>query len=290
LDFQGTPADEQVYFYVKNPSWALAEICAKVEREQTVAPVGEIHATAVVSPNASIAASASIGPFCVIGDAVVVEENVFIGSHCSIGHGCKIGAHSILKAHVTLYDRCQIGQRVIIHSGAVIGADGFGYEFVDGIHRKLAHIGNVNIGNDVEIGANTTIDRARFASTHIGDGTKIDNLVQIGHNVQVGRCCLIVAQVGIAGSSKLGNFVILGGQVGVVGHISIGDGAKVAAQGGVSRNVEANATLRGSPAMPMDSANRYYVVRKYIPQLLRRVDSLEEMLLTSTEKSSPKCE
>ncbi|MDR1456618.1 MAG: UDP-3-O-(3-hydroxymyristoyl)glucosamine N-acyltransferase [Puniceicoccales bacterium] len=275
-NFDGSPGDARAYFKLTNPSWAFAKICAAIEREQArSAPIG-IHASAIVDETVKIASQAYIGPFAVVEGDSVIGAGARVGAHCFIGRGCHIGKNTCINPRVTLYANCQLGENVIIHSGAVIGSDGFGYEAMDGIHHKLPHIGCVIIENNVEIGANTTIDRARFAETRIGDGTKIDNLVQIAHNVRVGRDCLIVSQAGIAGSSTLGNRVILAGQAGVAGHVNIDDGVQVAAQCGVSGNVPSANTLRGTPAMSLGEANRFYVLRKRIPELFRRVEALEK--------------
>jgi UDP-3-O-[3-hydroxymyristoyl] glucosamine N-acyltransferase len=276
------PNEGQAYFIVSNPSLSLAKICAVIENEQrNYSPQG-IHSTAIVDPTATIDRTATVGPFAVIESHVTIGQYSTIGAHCFIGHGSSIGTHTCLKPRVTLYPYCQIGENVIIHSGAVIGSDGFGYETDGGVHHKLPHIGRVIIDDQVEIGANTTIDRARFAATYVGKGTKIDNLVQLGHNVRLGENCIIVAQVGIAGSTVLGKGVILGGQVGIAGHISIGERAQIAAQGGVSGNVEPGSVLRGTPAMKIDEANRFYVLRKRIPELFRRVAALEEKIKMET--------
>ncbi|MDR1438096.1 MAG: UDP-3-O-(3-hydroxymyristoyl)glucosamine N-acyltransferase [Puniceicoccales bacterium] len=276
LNFEGKPRDNQVYFFIENPSLALAKICKVIEHcREKKCPSG-IHPTAIVDGEAQVHRTASVGPFCVIEEGVVIGENVSIGAHCYIGNCCKIAAHGLLQPRVTLYSFSEIGERVIIHSGSVIGSDGFGYETVGGVHQKLAHIGQVIIEDDVEIGANVTIDRARFAETRIGQGTKIDNLVQIGHNVHIGQGCIIVAQTGIAGSSTIGNYVVLAGQAGIAGHISIGDGVLVAAQSGISSDIEPHCTVRGTPAMPIGEINRFYVLRRHIPKLFHRVDALEK--------------
>ncbi|MDR2677738.1 MAG: UDP-3-O-(3-hydroxymyristoyl)glucosamine N-acyltransferase [Puniceicoccales bacterium] len=275
-NFEGTPSASRAYFRVTNPSWAFAKVCAAVEREQTPAVVTGIHPTAIVDAAAKIASTAHIGPFAVIEANVFVGAGVHVGAHCFIGRGCHIGDNTCLNPRVTLYPNCQVGENVIIHSGAVIGSDGFGYETIDGTHHKLPHIGCVIIEDNVEIGANTTIDRARFAETRVGSGTKIDNLVQIAHNVRVGGDCLIVSQVGIAGSSTLGHHVVLAGQAGIAGHVSVGDGAQIAAQCGVPGNVPAGSVLRGTPSMPVNEANRFYVLRKRIPELFKRVGALEK--------------
>jgi UDP-3-O-[3-hydroxymyristoyl] glucosamine N-acyltransferase len=266
------------YLGCKNPSLALARICEELERQLEKTFLPGIHPLAVIAPTAAIHVSASIGPFCEIGDRVTIGEDVRIESHCAIGPRCVISRGVRLHPRVTLYRDCELGERVIVHSGAVIGCDGYGYVPVDGKQRKLAHVGRTRIGEDVEIGANVTIDRARFAETRIGSGTKIDNLAHIAHNVTTGKDCLIVAQVGIAGSTELGDRVVLGGQVGVAGHLSIGSETQVGAQGGVASNLPAGSRVRGTPAMPISLANRFYVLRKRIPELFHRVDSLEEAL------------
>jgi UDP-3-O-[3-hydroxymyristoyl] glucosamine N-acyltransferase len=275
-DFEGAPGAARAYFKVANPSWALARVCAAAEREQAPETPMGVHPSAIVDGTAKISPGAYVGPFSVIEDNVFVGSGARIGAHCFVGRGCHIGNNTHLNPRVTLYPNCQVGENVIIHSGAVIGSDGFGYETMGETHHKLPHIGCVIIGDDVEIGANTTIDRARFAETRIGSGTKIDNLVQIAHNVRVGNDCLIVAQVGIAGSSMLGRHVILAGQAGIAGHVNIGDNAKIAAQCGVPGNVPAGSVLRGTPPMPLNAANRFYVLRKRIPELFKRVGELEK--------------
>lgn len=195
------------------------------------------------SPSASIASSAVIGKNCSIGDHVSIGENVVIGHNC------------IIHPSVTL-QYCHIGDNVIIHPGVRIGQDGFGFASHKGVHYKVPQLGRVIIGNDVEIGANTTIDRGTNSDTSIGDGTKIDNLVQIGHNVEIGKGCMIVSQVGISGSTKIGNYVVLAGQVGVNGHLHIGDKTVVTAQSGVLKDAEPGAVLGGSPAVPLQQFKR----------------------------------
>jgi UDP-3-O-[3-hydroxymyristoyl] glucosamine N-acyltransferase len=276
-DFPADPPVGTTYFLLPDPSGALAKICAAEEEKLDPPAAAGVHPTAIVDPTAAIDPTASIGPYCTVGAGVTIGDHVQIGSHCQIGPRCQIGAHVRFHDRVTLYRDTEIGPRGIVHSGAVIGCDGYGYATsAGGVHHKLPHIGRVIIGADVEIGANSTIDRARFAVTRIGAGSKIDNLVQIGHNVAVGRGCLIVAQAGIAGSATLGDFVVLAGQTGVAGHLSIGEGSQVGAQGGVAGNLPAGSRVRGTPAMPLDRANRFYVLRKDIPELFRRVARLEK--------------
>jgi UDP-3-O-[3-hydroxymyristoyl] glucosamine N-acyltransferase len=176
---------------------------------------------------------------------------------------------------VTLREECIVGERGIVHAGSVIGADGFGFAFDDGRYHKIPQVGNVIIGDDVEIGANTTIDRATTDSTRIGDGTKIDNLVQIGHNVVIGRHCIVVAQVGISGSTELEDYVVIGGQAGLIGHIKLGRGAQVGAQSGVSKSVPAGVTVFGSPAAPMALVKRLHAFTQKLPLLFQRTKDLE---------------
>lgn len=278
LDYIGEPHENQVYMFCENPSMSLGLFCAEIEKKMSKKFPPSKHATAVVSEFAKLHISAHIGANVFIDDDSEIGENCIIEPGCYIGRGVKIGDRTRLCPGVKVLDFCDIGNDVILYSGAVIGSDGFGYETVNGVHQKIPQIGNVVIEDGVEIGANTTIDRARFKSTVIGRGTKIDNLVQIGHNVKVGQGCLIVSQVGISGSTTLGNYVILGGQTGVVGHVNIGDGCMFGGQSGVNSDCDSGKMYRGTPCMPFNEANRYYVLRKKLPELFRRVDALEQSL------------
>jgi UDP-3-O-[3-hydroxymyristoyl] glucosamine N-acyltransferase len=190
----------------------------------------------------------------------------------------EIGEGTVVYPHVSLREGVRLGRRVVIHAGAVLGADGFGFAFDGTAHRKIPQVGGVLIEDDVEIGANTTIDRASFGDTIVRRGTKIDNLVQIGHNVEVGEHSLLIAQVGISGSARLGRGVVLAGQVGVADHASIGDGAIVAAQSGIPGDVEAGARLWGTPARPLMQAKRIEIATARLPELLQRVRALEQRL------------
>jgi UDP-3-O-[3-hydroxymyristoyl] glucosamine N-acyltransferase len=286
-DYTDVPQDQQVFFYSASPSLSLGILCKHIEQlQQKPAPAG-IHPTAIVAPNASIDPSASIGPYAVIGEHTIIGAHVEIQAHVVIGQHCHIGENTKLWTHVTILHHSQIGKRVILHPGTVIGSDGFGHETnADGQHEKLSHIGYVIIEDDVEIGANCCVDRARFATTIIGHGTKIDNLVQIGHNVHIGSHCLLVSQVGIAGSTTLEDHVTLGGQVGIAGHIRIGHGTMVGAQSGIAKNIPPKSFLRGTPAMEYGKANRFYAIREKLPQLMRHVHELEERI-KRLEHSSP---
>lgn len=213
------------------------------------APAG-IHSTAVVGARTRLGEGVALGAYTVVGDDCLLGDGVIVHPGCTIGQGVQIGDRAVLYPHVTIYDRCRIGTRVILHSGVVIGADGFGFVREDAIQLKVPHVGTVVIEDDVEVGANTTIDRATLGTTRIGAGTKIDNLVQIGHNVVIGPRTVIVAQVGVAGSVAIGADVVLAGHVGVVDHVRIGDGATVLAKALVTRDVPPGAVVSGQPARP----------------------------------------
>jgi UDP-3-O-[3-hydroxymyristoyl] glucosamine N-acyltransferase len=240
-------------------------------------PAG-IHATAIVPPSAQVDASAHIGPYCVLSEKVRIGARSVLHGLNHVGTGCNIGQDVHLFPNVVLYADCEIGDRVRVHSGAVIGADGFGYVLDAGSHRKVPQIGNVIIRDDVEIGANVTIDRGALGPTIVGRGSKIDNLVQIAHNVTMGEHCLIVSQVGIAGSTKLGNYVILGGQVGLAGHLKIGNDVSVGAQSGVMHNIPDGEKWLWTPAQPDRQVKRQMIALQQLPELLRRVAAMEKKL------------
>jgi UDP-3-O-[3-hydroxymyristoyl] glucosamine N-acyltransferase len=237
-----------------------------------------VHPTAVIAKSATIGKGVSIGPHAVIGRDAVVGEGAVVYPGVFVGAGVRIGRDAVIRPNVTLKAACRIGDRVIVHSGAVIGSDGFGFAREDDGHRKVPQIGTVVIGDDVEIGANVCIDRATVGATRIGAGTKIDNLVQIGHNVVIGEGSIVVAQVGISGSTEVGSGVTLGGQAGIVGHITIGDRAMVAAQAGVTRSIRADERVSGYPAQSHSVAKRLYACIQRLPDLFRRVKHVEERL------------
>lgn len=216
----------------------------------------------------------AIAPTARIGRGVVLGERVRIDDYVVIGDGVHVGDETHLHAHVTLYPGARIGARCILHSGVRIATDGFGYVFRNGAHVKVPHVGGAVVGNDVEIGANSTVDRGSIGDTVIGDGTKIDNLVHIGHNVRIGRACIIVAQTGISGSTRIGDGVIIGGQAGLGGHITIGDGARVAAQAGVFGDVPAGETWSGYPARPHRESLRASAALLKLSGMMRRLERL----------------
>jgi UDP-3-O-[3-hydroxymyristoyl] glucosamine N-acyltransferase len=276
--FAGQPAAGQVFLRVANPSYALALFCGVLEARLWPHPPAGIHATAVVAPSAQVDASAHVGPLCVIGDGAVVSAGAVLEARCFVGARASVGPDCWLKPGVTLGDYCVLGARCRIQSGAVIGSDGFGYEPVNGEIRRIPQIGNVVLEDDVEVGANSTLDRARFSQTVVGRGTKIDNLVQIAHNVRIGRQCLITAQVGIAGSTTLGDHCVLGGQSGVAGHLTLGDRVKLGAQTGLFEDVPADGFMNGTPAVPFGLERRLVVLSRRLPDLFKKVDSLTASL------------
>jgi UDP-3-O-[3-hydroxymyristoyl] glucosamine N-acyltransferase len=257
-----------------NPSLGFTQVLNRfIEQAPDYRPKG-IHPTAIIAPDARLAADVAVGPYTIIESGAVIGKGSVIYGQCYIGHGVSLGDGCLMYPGVVVREQVVIGSRVIVHSGTVIGCDGYGYVTVEGKHIKIPQIGTVIIEDDVEIGANVTIDRARFDKTIIGEGTKIDNLVHIAHNVVVGKHCLIVAQVGVSGSSKLGNYVILAGQVGIVGHLTIGDGAIVAAQSGVSKSLKAGEQVFGSPAQPIRNAFR---TNAHIQRLDQYVDTIKDL-------------
>jgi len=269
-------APGKVLIRVANARVAFAKALALFFPEPTRPP--GIHPSAVVAPSAQVDPAAYLGPNCVIGERARIGAGAVLHAGDFVGDDCQVGAGAVLFPNVTLYPRTELGQRVRIHSGSVIGADGFGYVLDAGAHRKVPQIGNVILGDDVEIGANVTIDRGALKATVIGRGTKIDNLVQIGHNVQIGEHCLVISQVGIAGSCELGNYVILAGQAGLSGHLKIGTKATVSAQSGVMHDIPAGEKWLGSPAQPDKQTKRQMLAIQRLPGLLRRVMKIEKKL------------
>ena len=237
-----------------------------------------IHPTAIIDPSAKIASSAHVGPYCVVGERVQIGERVVLQCMVHVSADCAVGEGTCVFPNVTLYANTQIGRNVRIHAGTVIGSDGFGYVFDNGVHRKVPQIGSVLIQDDVEIGANVTIDRGALGPTTIGKGSKIDNLVQIAHNVTIGEYSLVVAQAGIAGSTRIGSYVTLAGQVGLAGHLKIGNRVTIAAQSGVMHDIPDGQKWFGTPAMPDRKMKRQVIALHQLPELLRRVAELEKKL------------
>lgn len=281
-DYQGEPQPNQLFLMVENPSVVLARVCGEIERTLWPKPAPGVHPSAVVSPAAEVAPSASVGPLCVVEAGAVVGEGTQLQAQVFVGRNVRIGRDCWFAPGVVIQTDSIVCDRVRLHPGVVIGSDGFGYEFIGGRHEKVPQVGTVVIENDVEIGANTTIDRARFSRTVIGEGTKIDNLVQVGHNVLIGKHCLLCAQVGLSGSTTVEDFVVLGGQVGVAGHLTIGKGVKAGGQTGITSDVAPGSFVNGTPALPYLLERRIVVLQQRLPDLFKRVDLLEAQLKKSS--------
>jgi UDP-3-O-[3-hydroxymyristoyl] glucosamine N-acyltransferase len=243
-----------------------------------------VHAAALVAPTASIGANVGIGPYAVIGDGVQIGEGTQVGAHAIIGAGCRIGDHCRIHPRVTLYPDVRIGNFVEIHSGAVIGADGFGYAFDGERYWKFPQAGMVEIGDGVEIGANATVDRGSLDDTRIAEGVKLDNLVHVGHNVQIGAHTIIAAQTGISGSSKLGHHVVCGGQVGIADHCTLEDQSIAGAQAGIptGKTIRSGQTVWGTPARPLEKFKEAYAWFARLPELGERIKKLEEKISTQS--------
>lgn len=237
-----------------------------------------VDPTARVAPTAVLADGCYVGPYAVVGPGVRLGPGAQVHAHAVLGEDCSLAEGAVVHPHAVLYPRTELGARSVVHAGCVLGADGYGYEWDGTRHARKPHNGRVVIGEDVEIGANTTIDRATTGETRIGAGTKIDNLVHLGHNVRVGRHCLIVAQVGVAGSAQLGDGVVLAGQVGVNPHVSIGDGTRVGGQSGVWRSLPPGVSVSGIPARPHRDTLRILSAQESLPEVLRRLRELEQRL------------
>jgi len=258
------------------PRVAFAKAAALLLEQAPIA--SGVHATAIVASMARIGTNVGIGPYAVIGENVDIGEGTQVGAHSVIGTGCRMGANCRVHPHVTIYPGVRLGHRVEVHSGAVIGADGFGYAFDGKRYWKFPQAGIVEIGDDTEIGANTTIDRGSLVDTRIAEGVKLDNLVHVGHNVQIGAHTVIAAQTGISGSSKLGHHVVVGGQVGIADHCTLEDGAIAGAQAGIptGKTIRSGQTVWGTPARPLDKFKEAYAWFARLPELGERLKKLEE--------------
>ncbi len=274
----------KILIRVPNARIAFAKAMALFFPERTY--TAGIHPTAVIAASAKVDPTAHVGPHCAVGERVKIGARSVLQGGNFVGDDSKLSEDVNLFPNVTVYPRTEIGQRVRIHANSVVGSDGFGYVQDGGVHRKVPQIGNVVIGDDVEIGAGVMIDRGALGSTVIGKGTKIDNLVQIAHNVEIGEHCIVIAQVGISGSTRLGNYVILAGQVGLAGHLKIGNHVTVEAKSGVMHNIPDGGKWLGIPAQPDRNTKRQLIAIQHLPELLRRVAALERQLGTKLKSSS----
>lgn len=281
-----TPRDVKVsgksIIRTENPSLAFSHLASLMFETDVFLPQG-IHPSAIIAKDAVIGKNVAIGPYAVIESRGHVGDNTTIYSGCYVGHRTVLGKHCLIYPNVTIQERVTLGDRVIIHSGTVVGSDGFGYVWANGKHEKIPQIGIVVIENDVEIGANVTIDRARFDKTVIGEGTKIDNLVQIAHNVIMGKHCIIISQVGISGSTVIGDGVVLAGQVGVHGHLTVGEGVMATSRTAITKSIPPYTKVSGYPAQPYMDEQRLQATLRRIPahmktilDLKKRVEELEK--------------
>jgi UDP-3-O-[3-hydroxymyristoyl] glucosamine N-acyltransferase len=273
-EFRDVPAGRGTRIIVKEPLEKLLSLLPRLYPEASPSP--GVAPTARIGKGATLGERISIGEYAVIGAGATIGADVAIGTHSVVGEKASVGDGSRLWPGATIYPGATLGRRVMIHSGARIGCDGFGYVFRDGAHNKIPHVGRCIIGDDVEIGANTTIDRGSIDDTVIGNGTKIDNLVHIAHNVRIGEKCLIMAQVGVAGSVTIGDGAVLAGQAGISGHLSIGAGARLAAQAGVFGDIPAGETWSGYPARPHRDSLRASAAVFKLAGMIRRLEKLLE--------------
>ena len=261
---------------VDDPRAAFATVLGLFDWRQAAIP--GIDLTASIAPSAAIHARAHIGPFVVVGEGAVIGEDCVIHAHAYIGNHVELGAGTVLYPHVTIYPHCTVGQRCILHAGVVIGADGHGYQPGAEGWQKIPHLGSVRIDNDVEIGANTTIDRATTGTTIIGEGCKIDNLVMIAHNVTLGRHCMILGLAGIAGSCEIEDQVIIAGQVGLRDHVRVGAGARLIARAGITKDIPAGSTISGYPGQNHAEEMKYQAMLHRVPDMIQTVKELQQQL------------
>ena len=274
---KSVPVNGRPIIRVHDPLMAFADIVRHLRgRPSTNTHV--IDPMASVHPSARLSEGVTIGPFAVVGEGTSIGPNTQLHAGATVGRGCRIGRDCVLFPRVVVYDDCILGDRVSIHASSVIGADGFGYRFQGGKHVKVPQLGWVEIEDDVEIGACSTVDRGTFGPTRIGTGTKIDNHVQIAHNCQIGNHNILAAQSGVAGSAILGEHVVLAGGAGVRDHIRVGDRVMVGARSGVLKDVAADSRVWGFPAMPEGTAKRSYVVHEKLPQLCADVRRIKKLL------------
>ena len=272
----GAPTFDGPLWVCDKPALILAAVIPHFQPEPRAEP--RIEATARVAEDCEIHPTAHVGHYAVLGSDTTVEAGAVIHPHVVVGRNCRIGANVVLHPHVVLYDGTELGERVVVHAGTVLGADGFRYEIDQGTHVKIPHTGRTVVEADVEIGALSAIDRAMLEETRIGAGSKIDNLVQVGHNVEIGQGCMLCGQSGLAGSARLGNYVVLAGQAGAAGHLKLEDGVQVAAKSAALQSVPAGRQVAGIPAIDLGKWKRQMAFLPRLGELARRVRALEKKL------------
>ena len=275
-----TPGNGKPMIRVRNPDQAFSKLveiighaCANARK-----PVPGVHPAAVIGRKVTLGKDVSIGPYAVLEDGVSIGDRSVLYAHVYVGHNSRIGQDALIYPNVSIREHTRIGDRVIVHSGAVIGGDGFGFSTVKGVHHKIPQVGIVQIDDDVEVGACVTIDRARFDKTWIGRGTKIDNLVQIAHNVHIGENCFVIAQTGIAGSTRLGRNVTVAGQAGIGGHLEVGDNVLIAGRAGVTKHVPSNSCVSGLPAQPHAQELKLQATVRRLPEAIQQLEELEKRI------------
>lgn len=280
-DSPGAP--DRAYLLVEDPAFALARLLDLFHPAEQREP--GIHPTAVVEPGCEVDPTAHVGPYAVIGAGSRIGPRAQIYALAVVGRRCSVGEGAVLHPHAVLYDDTELGARVRVHAGAVLGSDGFGYATHQGVHHKVPQVGRVVLGADVEVGALSAVDRATLGETRVGEGSKIDNLVQVGHNVQTGKHCILCGQAGIAGSTQLGDYVVLAGQTGVAGHLQLGNGVQVAAKSAVLTSTEAGHKVAGIPAIELKKWRRQAVQMARLEEMSRRLRDLERRLNPETAEA-----
>lgn len=276
------PAGDNTLVIVENPRLAFSQLLVLFHPRQSITP--GIHPTAIVDNSAAVGEDVAIMPYAVIGKNVEIGKGSTIYPYVFLGDNVKIGEGSVIYPGAVIHENCVLGKRAVIRAHAVIGGEGFGFATEKGKHTRIPQIGNVTIGDDVEIGACTCLDNATLGSTKVGRGTKIDNLVHLGHNVEIGEDCFLIAQTGIAGSTKAGNHVIFAGQTGCTGHISIGDNAVFAGKTGITGNIKGNQVYAGFPARPHMEWSRTQVYLKHLPEMAKTVKALQKKIAELEKK------
>jgi len=277
-DTDSSQFKDKTLIKVKNPQYAFSMVLAIIDKERLAVIEHKISSSAHVSEKASVGENVYVGRNAVIEDGALVGSGTKIFPNVYIGRNSKIGKDCIIYPNAVIRENCSLGDRVILQPSVVIGGDGFGFATIDGVNNKIPQIGRVEIGDDVEIGANSTVDRATVDATRIGKGTKIDNLVMIAHNVQIGENCIICGQAGISGSTKVGNNVTIAGQAGLVGHLKIGNNVVITAQSGINGNIGDGEIIGGNPMMPLAQNVKSKALLRHLPEMYKDIKNIKKEL------------